>query len=173
MTLSQQPNPFAGTGPLAAPPTAPAADGTTWSARLAMRVWKGKTGLQLFFDVASWGTAGLLATAVMGGGLVSGVELGTALVTAVVLQLLLGLLIGLYRESLPLWQLRRIRRHRHHRPHHRVRSHGRHLLEIFPFVLLAVLSAVILMTGSRYVVRWSHQMATRPRQGERVLKQGR
>src|SRR5699024_524794 len=35
-----------------------------------------------------------------------------------------------------------------------------------------VLSAVILMTGSRYVVRWSHQIATRPLQGQRVLVVG-
>lgn len=171
MTVSQQPNPFAGTGPVAAPPTAPAADGTTWSARLAMRVWKGKTGLQLFFDVASWGTAGLLATAVMGGGLVSGVELGTALVTAVVLQLLLGLLIGLYRSRYHYGSF--------------AEYGGIAIIALIiacalmavtlgdsPFVLLAVLSAVILMTGSRYVVRWSHQMATRPWQGERVLVVG-
>ena len=41
-----------------------------------------------------------------------------------------------------------------------------------PFVLLTVFSAVIFMTGSRYLVRWSHQIATRPLQGERVLVVG-
>src|SRR5699024_7808324 len=41
-----------------------------------------------------------------------------------------------------------------------------------PFVLLTVFSAVIFMTGSRYLIRWAHQIVTRPLQGERVLVVG-
>ncbi|MBP0656882.1 hypothetical protein J8J20_23705, partial [Mycobacterium tuberculosis] len=41
-----------------------------------------------------------------------------------------------------------------------------------PFVLLLVFAALILMSGTRYVIRWVHQFATRPRQGERVLVGG-
>src|SRR5699024_12551896 len=41
-----------------------------------------------------------------------------------------------------------------------------------PLVVLAVLPHDILMPGSRYVVRWSHQIATRPMHGRRVLVVG-
>ncbi|SMX90882.1 NDP-sugar epimerase, includes UDP-GlcNAc-inverting 4,6-dehydratase FlaA1 and capsular polysaccharide biosynthesis protein EpsC [Brevibacterium linens ATCC 9172] len=138
---------------------------------MAMRIWRSKTRIQLVFDVAAWGCAGLLAAAVMGNGAVSVVELASAATTAVVLQLLLGLLIGLYRSryhygsfaeygSIAIIAL--------------IIACGLMAVTLgdSPFVLLTVFSAFIFMTGSRYLVRWSHQIATRPLQGERVLVVG-
>lgn len=161
MTVSDHPNPSS---------TVPAAD-TTWPSRVAMRIWKGRTRLQVLFDVTAWVLAALLASTVMEMGTVDAPELVTALAAAVVLQLVLGLLTGLYRS----------------RYHYGSFSEygGIAIIALIivctlmaitlgdsPFVLLLVFSAVILMSGSRYVVRWSHQIATRPRRGERVLVVG-
>jgi hypothetical protein len=169
MTVSEHPDPLTRTGACAAPPVAAAT--AAWPARLAMRVWKNKTGLQLLFDVSAWVLAGLLAATVMSSGGIVTVELGIALAASVTLQLVLGLLIGVYRS----------------RFHYGSFSEygGIAIISLViacalmavtlgnsPFVLLTVLSAVILMTGSRYVVRWSHQIATRPLHGQRVLVVG-
>lgn len=172
MTVSEQPNPLTGTGTAGVAPPVPAvASGATWRTRLAMRIWRGKSGLQPSFDVVAWIAAGLLASAVMGIGIVDGLELGAALAAAVILQMLLGLLTGLYRSRYHYGSF--------------AEYGGIAIIALIiacalmaitlgdsPFVLLAVLSAVILMTGSRYVIRWSHQIATRPLQGERVLVVG-
>jgi FlaA1/EpsC-like NDP-sugar epimerase len=169
MTVSEHPDPLTRTGASAAPPMAAAT--AAWPARLAMRVWRNKTGLQLLFDVSAWVLAGLLAATVMSSGGIVTVELGIALAASVTLQLVLGLLIGVYRS----------------RFHYGSFSEygGIAIISLViacalmavtlgnsPFVLLTVLSAVILMTGSRYVVRWSHQIATRPLHGQRVLVVG-
>ena len=171
MTVSQHPNPLTGTGPVTTAAAAQTVVGTTWSARLAMRVWRGKAGLQVVFDISAWVIAGLLASAVMGAGIVSGIELASAVTAAVVLQVLLGLLIGLYRSRYHYGSF--------------AEYGGIAIIALIsacglmavtlgdsPFVLLTVFSAVIFMTGSRYLVRWSHQIATRPLQGERVLVVG-
>src|SRR5690625_3315769 len=97
MTVSEHPDPLTRTGACAAPPVAAAT--AAWPARLAMRVWKNKTGLQLLFDVSAWVLAGLLAATVMSSGGVVTVELGIALAASVTLQLVLGLLIGVYRAE--------------------------------------------------------------------------
>src|SRR5699024_5058558 len=168
MTVSEHPDPLTRTGASAAPPMAAAT--AAWPARLAMRVWRNKTGLQLLFDVSAWILAGLLAATVMSGGIAT-VELGIALAASVALQLVLGLLIGVYRS----------------RFHYGSFSEygGIAIISLViacalmavtfgnsPFVLLTVLSAVILLTGSRYAVRWSHQIATRPLQGQPALVVG-
>src|SRR5699024_1540138 len=95
MTVSEHPDPLTRTGASAAPPMAAAT--AAWPARLAMRVWRNKTGLQPLFDVSAWILAGLLAATVMSGGIAT-VELGIALAASVALQLVLGLLIGVYRS---------------------------------------------------------------------------
>lgn len=171
MTMSEQPNPFTPTGTVSSAPLDLAASGTTWSARMTMKIWRGKTRIQVAFDVAAWAVAGLLSSAVMGTGAVSGIELGSALTAAVVLQILLGLLIGLYRSRYHYGSF--------------AEYGGIAIIALIiacalmavtlgdsPFVLLAVFSAVIFMTGSRYLIRWSHQLATRPLRGERVLVVG-
>ncbi|WP_193627315.1 nucleoside-diphosphate sugar epimerase/dehydratase [Brevibacterium sp. CFH 10365] len=171
MTVSEHPNPLTRTGTVSAPPPAPVTSGASWPARLVTRIWRRKTRFQLVFDVAAWAIAGLLASAVMGTGVVSGVELGSALTAAPVLQLLLGLLIGLYRSRYHYGSF--------------AEYGGIAIIALIiacglmavtlgdsPFVLLTVFSAVIFMTGSRYLIRWSHQIATRPLQGERVLVVG-
>lgn len=171
MTVSERPNPLARTGVVGSAPPTPAVSGVTWSARLALRIWRGKTGLQVVLDVGAWAIAGLLGSALMGAGAVSGVELASALTTAVVMQLLLGLLIGLYRSRYHYGSF--------------AEYGGIAIIALIIacallavtlgdslFVLLTVFSAVIFMTGSRYLVRWSHQIATRPLQGERVLVVG-
>src|SRR5699024_1371492 len=160
MTVSEHPDPLTRTGASAAPPMAGA----------ARRVWRTHPGLPRLFDASAWILAGLLAATVMSGGIAT-VELGIALAASVALQLVLGLLIGVYRS----------------RFHYGSFSEygGIAIISLViacalmavtfghsPFVLLTVLSAVILMTGSRYVVRWSHQIATRPLQGQRVLVVG-
>src|SRR5699024_1279157 len=96
MTVSEHPDPLTRTGASAAPPVAAAT--AAWPARLAMRVWRNKTGLQLLFDVSAWILAGLLAATVMSSGGIVTVELGIALAASVTLQLVLGLLIGVYRS---------------------------------------------------------------------------
>lgn len=174
MTVSEHPNPLTGTGTpgkAAAESPVAAAAGAAWPARLAMRTWKNRTGLQLLFDITAWILAGLLASIAMGTGVVGSVELGAALTAAIILQLLLGLLIGLYRSRYHYGSF--------------AEYGGIAVIALIiacalmvvtlgsaPFVLVSVLSAVVLMTGSRYVVRWSHQIATRPLQGERVLVVG-
>ncbi|WGP05857.1 nucleoside-diphosphate sugar epimerase/dehydratase [Bacillus subtilis] len=171
MTVSEHPNPLTRTGAVGAAPPTPVTAGAPRPARMAMRIWRSKTRIQLVFDVAAWGCAGLLAAAVMGNGAVSVVELASAATTAVVLQLLLGLLIGLYRSRYHYGSF--------------AEYGGIAIIALIiacglmavtlgdsPFVLLTVFSAVIFMTGSRYLVRWSHQIATRPLQGERVLVVG-
>lgn len=40
------------------------------------------------------------------------------------------------------------------------------------FVVLMVFAALIVMSGSRYLIRYAHQLSTRPRSGERVLVVG-
>ncbi len=171
MTVSEHPNPLTRTGAVGAAPPAPVSTGAPRSAQLAMRVWRNKTRFQLVFDVGAWAVAGLLASAVMGAGVVGATELASAATTAVVLQLLLGLLIGLYRSRYHYGSF--------------AEYGGIAIIALIiacglmavtlgdsPFVLLTVFSAVIFMTGSRYLVRWSHQIATRPLQGERVLVVG-
>lgn len=171
MTVSEHPNPLTRTGAVGAAPPAPVSTGAPRSAQLAMRVWRNKTRFQLVFDVGAWAVAGLLASAVMGAGVVGAAELASAATTAVVLQLLLGLLIGLYRSRYHYGSF--------------AEYGGIAIIALIiacglmavtlgdsPFVLLTVFSAVIFMTGSRYLVRWSHQIATRPLQGERVLVVG-
>lgn len=171
MTVSEHPNPLTRTGAVGAAPPAPVSTGVPRSAQLAMRVWRNKTRFQLVFDVGAWAVAGLLASAVMGAGVVGAAELASAATTAVVLQLLLGLLIGLYRSRYHYGSF--------------AEYGGIAIIALIiacglmavtlgdsPFVLLTVFSAVIFMTGSRYLVRWSHQIATRPLQGERVLVVG-
>ncbi len=171
MTVSEHPNPLTRTGSVSAAPPAPVTSGARWAARLATRIWRGKTRFQLVFDIAAWALAGLLASAVMGTGAVGAVELASAAAAAVILQLLLGLLIGLYRSRYHYGSF--------------AEYGGIAVIALIiacglmavtlgdsPFVLLTVFSAVIFMTGSRYLVRWSHQIATRPLQGERVLVVG-
>ncbi len=171
MTVSEHPNPLTRgrAGGVASPPSA--TSGSTWPARLTTRVWKGKARFQLVLDPVAWTAAGLLASTVMGSGVVSGVELGSALGAAVVLQVLLGLLTGLYRSRYHYGSF--------------AEYGGIAVIALIvacglmavtlgdsPFVLLTVFSAVIFMTGSRYLIRWSHQIATRPLRGERVLVVG-
>ena len=171
MTVSEHPNPLTRTGAVGAAPPAPVPADAPRSARLAMRIWRNKARFQLVFDVGAWAVAGLLASAVMGAGVVGSAELASAATTAVVLQLLLGLLIGLYRSRYHYGSF--------------AEYGGIAIIALIiacglmavtlgdsPFVLLTVFSAVIFMTGSRYLVRWSHQIATRPLQGERVLVVG-
>ena len=171
MTVSEHPNPLTRMGAVGEAPPAPVTSGAPWSARMAMRIWRSKIAFQLVFDVAAWAAAGLLASAVMGAGVVSAAELVSAVTAAVVLQLLLGLLIGLYRSRFHYGSF--------------AEYGGIAIISLIiacglmavtlgdsPFVLLTVFSAVIFMTGSRYLVRWSHQIATRPLQGERVLVVG-
>ncbi|WP_167199883.1 nucleoside-diphosphate sugar epimerase/dehydratase [Brevibacterium pigmentatum] len=171
MTVSEHPKPLTRMGAVGEAPPAPVTSGAPWSARMAMRIWRSKTAFQLVFDVAAWAAAGLLASAVMGAGVVSAVELVSAVTAAAVLQLLLGLLIGLYRSRYHYGSF--------------AEYGGIAIIALIsacglmavtlgdsPFVLLTVFSAVIFMTGSRYLVRWSHQIATRPLQGERVLVVG-
>ena len=171
MTVSEHPNPLTRMGAVGEAPPAPVTSGAPWSARMAMRIWRNKIAFQLVFDVAAWAAAGLLASAVMGAGVVSAAELVSAVTAAVVLQLLLGLLIGLYRSRFHYGSF--------------AEYGGIAIISLIiacglmavtlgdsPFVLLTVFSAIIFMTGSRYLVRWSHQIATRPLQGERVLVVG-
>ena len=171
MTVSEHPNPLSRGSAVgvASPPAA--TSGATWPARLTTRIWRGKTRFQLALDLVAWAAAGLLASAVMGQGAVSGVELGSALATAAILQLLLGLLTGLYRSRYHYGSF--------------AEYGGVAVIALIiacglmavtlgdaPFVLLTVFSAVIFMTGSRYLIRWAHQIVTRPLQGERVLVVG-
>ena len=171
MTVSEHPNPLSRGSAVgvASPPAA--TSGATWPARLTTRIWRGKTRFQLALDLVAWAAAGLLASAVMGQGAVSGVELGSALATVAILQLLLGLLTGLYRSRYHYGSF--------------AEYGGVAVIALIiacglmavtlgdaPFVLLTVFSAVIFMTGSRYLIRWAHQIVTRPLQGERVLVVG-
>ncbi|WP_413333176.1 polysaccharide biosynthesis protein [Brevibacterium sp. GP-SGM9] len=171
MTVSEHPNPLTRTGAVGAAPPATVNSGATRAARLATRIWRGKARFQLVFDIATWALAGLIASAAMGTGAVGAVEFASAATVAVILQLLLGLLIGLYRSRYHYGSF--------------AEYGGIAIIALIiacglmavtlgdsPFVLLTVFSAVIFMTGSRYLVRWSHQIATRPLQGERVLVVG-
>lgn len=141
------------------------------SSRLAMAIWENKTWLQIGFDTSAWLLAGGLAWLVLGFEWISGPTIGVVLAVALALQLLLGLSLGLYRR----------------RYHYGSFSEFGGLVLVClavacvlmvvtvadaPFVLLLVFAALILMSGTRYVIRWLHQFATRPRQGERVLVVG-
>lgn len=171
MTVSEHPNPLTRGSAVAVASPPSATTGAAWPARLTTRIWKGKTRFQLVLDLVAWTGAGLLASTVMGPGVVSGVELGSALGAAAVLQVLLGLLTGLYRSRYHYGSF--------------AEYGGIAVIALIiacglmavtlgdsPFVLLTVFSAVIFMTGNRYLIRWSHQLATRPLQGERVLVVG-
>lgn len=159
MTVTELPNSMPGASP------------GSWSSRLAMRIWKRKTWLQVVFDVAAWIVAAGLAWSVLGFDWVDGTAIAVVLAVSVALQLLVGLSLGLYRS-------------RYH--YGSFSEYGGLVLLCLvvicgllivtagdaPFVLLIVFSALILMSGSRYVIRYVHQIATRPRQGERVLVVG-
>ncbi len=159
MTASEHPDP------------APGALSGSRSSRLAMVIWENKTWLQIVFDASAWVLAGGLAWLVLGFEWISGPTVGMVLAVALALQLLVGLSLGLYRR----------------RYHYGSFSEFGGLVLVClavacalmlvtagdaPFVLLFVFAALILMSGTRYVIRWVHQFATRPRQGERVLVVG-
>ncbi|MCM1011149.1 MULTISPECIES: nucleoside-diphosphate sugar epimerase/dehydratase [unclassified Brevibacterium] len=141
------------------------------SSRLALAVWEHRARLQIVLDAAAWVLAAGLTWFVLGFGWIDGWTIGLVLTVALALQLLGGLSLGLYRS----------------RYHYGSFSEygGLVLLSLAvtvvlllvtagdsPFVLLLVFSALILMSGSRYVIRYIHQMTSRPTQGERVLVVG-
>ena len=143
----------------------------SWPTRLAMRIWTRKTWLQAVFDVVAWIVAAGLAWSVLGYEWVGGTAIALVLAVSVALQMLVGLSLGLYRR-------------RYH--YGSFSEYGGLVLLCLvvicalllltagdaPFVMLLVFSALILMSGSRYVIRYVHQIATRPRRGERVLVVG-
>ncbi|MCF2573456.1 nucleoside-diphosphate sugar epimerase/dehydratase [Brevibacterium sp. UCMA 11754] len=159
MTVTELPNSMTGESP------------GSWSSRLAIRIWKRKSWLQVVFDVAAWIVAAGLAWSVLGFDWVDGTAIAVVLAVSVALQLLVGLSLGLYRS-------------RYH--YGSFSEYGGLVLLCLvvicallivtagdaPFALLIVFSALILMSGSRYVIRYVHQIATRPWQGERVLVVG-
>lgn len=143
----------------------------TWSSRLATTVWETRARLQVAFDVAAWLLAAGLAWSVLGPAQIAGQEILIAAAVAIVLQIIVGLGLGLYRS-------------RYH--YGSFSEYGRLFVLCLivtgallivtaadvDCVLLIVFAALILMSGSRYVIRWMHQVSTRPTEGERVLVVG-
>lgn len=159
MTASAHPNPV------------PEMPSGPWTSRLVMRIWKSRSRLQIVVDLAAWVFALVLSGAALGPTRLDGPDLAIALGVALGLQLVIGLGLGLYRSRFRYGSFS---------------EYGGLVLLCLavacvlfvvmvgqtPFVLLLTLAALVLMSGSRYVMRYMHQIAIRPRQGERVLVVG-
>lgn len=153
---------------LTQPSLAAESTGTGALTRLTSGIWERRTWLQVAIDVSAWMSSALLAWLALGFSWVGNGEFILALIAAVTIQLVLGAILRLYGS----------------RYHYGSFSEygslititvvvsGALLLVTFgdtAFVLLTVFAGLITMSASRYLIRYVHQIVTRPIRGERVL----
>lgn len=134
--------------------------------RLSRGLWRIRAWLQILLDAIAWSMAGALAWATLDEAWDLGLSI--AVMVAIALHALLGRVLRLYGS----------------RYHYGSFSEygvlvaltiliGSVLMVMRPddtaFVALVVSVALLLMSGSRYVIRYVHQLTTRPMSGERVL----